>query len=103
MTDFKPHADDIDLTNGQGLCYKRIVDHGTGDSTPQKEDKVTCHYTGRLLDGTVFDSSKTRGQPFEFTIGKGRWNGDVLREAPPSEARADWVYCVRRGDCAQGK
>lgn len=27
------------------------------------------HYTGKLLDGTVFDSSVTRGDPFEFTLG----------------------------------
>lgn len=33
---------------------------------------MTAHYTGRLLDGTVFDSSVSRGQPFKFTIGQGQ-------------------------------
>lgn len=32
---------------------------------------VRVHYTGRLSDGTVFDSSLTRGQPFEFSLGEG--------------------------------
>jgi peptidylprolyl isomerase len=34
-------------------------------------DKVKVHYTGKLKDGTVFDSSVKRDQPLEFTLGKG--------------------------------
>ncbi len=34
-------------------------------------DKVKVHYTGKLKDGTVFDSSVEREQPLEFTLGKG--------------------------------
>jgi len=34
-------------------------------------DKVKVHYTGKLKDGTVFDSSVERDQPLEFTLGKG--------------------------------
>jgi FKBP-type peptidyl-prolyl cis-trans isomerase len=33
---------------------------------------VVCHYTGRLADGTVFDSSVERGRPFQFVIGSRR-------------------------------
>lgn len=34
-------------------------------------DKITVHYTGMLTNGTVFDSSIPRGQPFSFTLGAG--------------------------------
>lgn len=35
-------------------------------------DTVSVHYTGKLLDGTIFDSSVPRGTPFEFRLGEGR-------------------------------
>ena len=43
---------------------------GTGPSA-KSGDRVQVHYTGRLLDGTVFDASKKRGMPFSFTLGQG--------------------------------
>jgi len=49
-----------------GLQYK-ILKAGEGDS-PEDNDMVTVHYTGTLLDGTVFDSSRERGEPIEFPV-----------------------------------
>ena len=49
-----------------GLQYK-VIQEGTG-AKPTLEDKVTVHYTGKLIDGTVFDSSVQRGQPISFAV-----------------------------------
>jgi peptidylprolyl isomerase len=53
-----------------GLKYIDI-EVGTGDS-PQTGQTVSVHYTGWLTDGTKFDSSVDRGQPFSFVIGTGQ-------------------------------
>jgi peptidylprolyl isomerase len=52
-----------------GLIYIETK-AGTGPSAAEGK-KVKVHYTGKLLDGTVFDSSLERGKPFEFTLGRG--------------------------------
>lgn len=49
-----------------GLQYE-ILTEGTG-AKPAKTDKVRVHYTGSLIDGTVFDSSVKRGTPAEFPV-----------------------------------
>ena len=49
-----------------GLHYK-VIQAGSGVS-PGATDKVTVHYTGTLIDGTVFDSSVDRGQPATFGL-----------------------------------
>ena len=51
-----------------GLKIKDLIT-GTGDRARQGS-VVAVHYTGRLLDGTKFDSSVDRGIPFEFTLGQ---------------------------------
>lgn len=51
-----------------GLQYV-VEKEGTGIS-PTAEDEVTVHYTGRLLDGTVFDSSVNRGEPATFPLNR---------------------------------
>jgi len=49
-----------------GLQYK-IITQGTG-AKPSATDKVTVHYHGTLIDGTIFDSSVERKQPIELTV-----------------------------------
>jgi len=53
-------------TTASGLQYK-VVKSGTG-KVPKATDNVTVHYTGKLTDGTVFDSSVERGQPVTFGV-----------------------------------
>ncbi|PJC85775.1 peptidylprolyl isomerase [Vibrio sp. HA2012] len=49
-----------------GLQYE-ILTEGTG-TTPTADKQVRVHYHGELTDGTVFDSSVSRGQPAEFPV-----------------------------------
>lgn len=49
-----------------GLQYE-IITEGSGPK-PNASNKVTCHYHGTLIDGTVFDSSVRRGQPATFPL-----------------------------------
>ncbi|URR35692.1 FKBP-type peptidyl-prolyl cis-trans isomerase [Thermosynechococcus sp. HN-54] len=58
------------VTTPSGLQYEDIV-VGSGVQ-PQVGDRVTVHYTGMLTDGRIFDSSRDRGQPFQFQIGVGQ-------------------------------
>ncbi len=53
-------------TTTSGLQYS-VEKEGTG-AKPTATDRVKVHYTGRLLDGKVFDSSVERGQPAEFGV-----------------------------------
>src|SRR3954454_21989130 len=57
MADFATQIEDIQV--------------GTGPEA-KAGDNVSVHYTGTLTDGTKFDSSRDRGQPFSFPLGKGR-------------------------------
>ena len=55
------------MTTASGLQYK-VLNTGTGTIHPKATDKVTVHYHGTLLDGTVFDSSIDRGDPITFGL-----------------------------------
>ena len=59
-----------DLTKGatvteSGLAYK-VINKGTGTTHPTANNTVTVHYTGKLTNGTIFDSSVQRGEPATF-------------------------------------
>ena len=49
-----------------GLQYE-VLSPGNGEH-PKAEDRVEVHYTGKLIDGTVFDSSHSRGKPTQFSL-----------------------------------
>tara|TARA_Y100000385_G_scaffold87177_1_gene89753 strand:- start:72767 stop:75562 length:2796 start_codon:yes stop_codon:yes gene_type:complete len=80
-------------TTESGLQYE-VLAKGEGDN-PTAQDKVTVHYTGTLIDGTVFDSSIERGEPATFGVSQviPGWTealqlmsvGDKLRLVIPSE------------------
>jgi FKBP-type peptidyl-prolyl cis-trans isomerase len=61
----------------------QILDIRAGSGKEAKVgDRVSVHYTGLLEDGTKFDSSRDRGQPFSFTLGQRRvipgWEHGIL-------------------------
>jgi FKBP-type peptidyl-prolyl cis-trans isomerase len=58
------------ITTASGLQYEELA-VGTGDEA-KKGQTVRVHYTGRLTDGTKFDSSVDRGQPYPFKLGAGQ-------------------------------
>lgn len=66
-----------DVTGGKGAIIRQTLQPAPADADvcPEADASVTVHYTGKLADGTVFDSSVTRGTPFTFDIG----NGSVIR------------------------
>jgi FKBP-type peptidyl-prolyl cis-trans isomerase FklB len=56
------------MSTPSGLQYK-VITEGSGRK-PTAESEVVVHYRGRLLDGTVFDSSFERGEPAVFQVGQ---------------------------------
>ena len=58
------------VTTASGLVYEELT-VGTGAEAASGQ-RVTVHYTGWLTNGTKFDSSKDRDDPFEFHLGQGQ-------------------------------
>ncbi|GGE42717.1 peptidyl-prolyl cis-trans isomerase [Halopseudomonas oceani] len=61
-------AKDGVTSTSSGLQYEVISSGDADGPQPQADDVVVVHYEGRLLDGTVFDSSVQRGQPAELPV-----------------------------------
>ncbi|XP_074544828.1 uncharacterized protein LOC141804346 [Halichoeres trimaculatus] len=76
---------------------------GDGKSFPQKGNTVSVHYVGTLTNGTKFDSSRDRAEPFQFKIGCGQvikgWDEGVARMSRGELARLtcspDYAYGAR--------
>jgi len=67
-----PGPNAIDVTpDKDGGVLKDVKHEGVGDELPPLGSNVSVHYVGTLLDGSKFDSSRDRGEKFEFPLGKG--------------------------------
>src|SRR3954468_11592871 len=70
----------------------RVLTPGKGTDHPAKDDVVTVHYTGWKTDGTMFDSSVTKGKPSSFQVARviaGFSEG--LQLMVPGEKRRVWI------------
>jgi peptidylprolyl isomerase/FKBP-type peptidyl-prolyl cis-trans isomerase FklB len=61
------HAPGVQVT-ASGLQYKVLFSGPASGRTPRGEDQVKVNYEGKLLDGTVFDSTYQRGEPAVFGV-----------------------------------
>ena len=59
------------ITSPSGLRHI-VTLKGSSEAKPKKGDKISVHYTGKLLNGRVFDSSLNRGKPIDFSVGLGQ-------------------------------
>lgn len=74
-----------------GLAFK-VLTEGKGEDKPKASDTVTVHYSGWTLDGQMFDSSVTRGEPAQFPLNgviKGWTEGVQLMSV--GEKRRFWI------------
>lgn len=76
---------------------------GDGKSFPSKGQQVTAHYRGTLMNGTEFDASYNRNQPFSFKLGVGQvircWDFTIARMSIGQKVKvvcpSDWAYGSR--------
>ncbi len=71
-----------DIMANSGELIIEDIEEGTGDVAVESGDDIVIHYKGTLTDGTVFDSSYDRGEPFQTQIGVGQviqgWDKGVI-------------------------
>ena len=82
-----------------GVGFRFTKGDGTAGPRPSVRDQVSVHYTGRLVDGTVFDSSVERGEPATFPL------GGLIRawqQAIPAMAVGDSIELAIPADQAYG-
>jgi len=84
----------ISITKGMektksGLFH--LIDNKGNNDFPSKGSTVSVHYSGKLIDGTIFDSSYQRKDPISFVLGKGQvikgWDEGILKIAKGGSAK----------------
>jgi FKBP-type peptidyl-prolyl cis-trans isomerase len=88
LVDYELHSE---LHADERLVLPEVIEEGDKVTFPQRGDTMVMHYTGKLAqDGKVFDSSRDRGQPFQFQIGVGQvirgWDEGVMRMSKGTKA-----------------
>ncbi len=89
----------VETEDGTVTMYYEILKEGSGES-PKATDTVKVHYTGTLVDGTVFDSSVERGEPIEFPLNgviKG-WTEGVQKISKGGKAKLYIPYQLAYGE-----
>ncbi|XP_076471077.1 peptidyl-prolyl cis-trans isomerase FKBP4-like [Babylonia areolata] len=102
MAEAKEEPRDVTDAKDGGILLETLK-AGVGEEHPCPGDRVTVHYVGTLEDGTKFDSSRDRQEPFQFTIGKGEvikaWDTGVANMRKNELARItcapDYAYGER--------
>jgi FKBP-type peptidyl-prolyl cis-trans isomerase len=91
------------VKTASGLVYIPVSE-GSGAS-PASTDKVKVHYTGKLTDGTVFDSSVQRGKPIDFPLNGviPCWTEGVQRMKVGGKARLVCPAAIAYGDRGAGQ
>ena len=89
-------------TTASGLQYK-VITEGSGDK-PTARDTVKVHYEGRLINGTVFDSSYKRGQPATFPLNRviPCWTEGVAKMKEGGKARLTCPPAIAYGSRGAG-
>jgi len=93
-------SDPDEIVLAHGGVRKKILKEGEGTDTPTEGSDVSVHYTGTLMDGTKFDSSRDRNTPFTFKLGRGQvikgWDEGVSSMRKGERAvltcRPDYAY-----------
>ena len=82
-----------------GLEYK-VIKQGEG-KIPGATDKVRVHYTGKTIDGKVFDSSEKRGQPAEFGVNQVIPGWVEALQLMPEGSKWELVIQIGRASCRE--